>query len=673
MKVLLCSSSYGSLEGTLQSNNGPIPPGALQLPWGSYWQMPVEPLGILRISSYLEKNGYSSDIYDINNLRPSDEELIKNFKRVKPTVVGLSGILSNCYPYIQHVSKILRELFPDIWIVLGGHLAGSSNVVLEKTEVDICIVGDGEIPFLKLLEYFKLHPTRRQLDYTGLHQIKGLAFTDENNKLRVTGNAEQLSASEGCLHCHDFEKLRRGLQKFSGSDALLHEYFPKVKNISEFEKHMLKGQIYPELLKVYERNKNKKMGSIHTSKGCVARCTFCQRQTKGYRVFSIGDLETHIIKLKEKYNIGVIMMLEENFGSNKKQAYEIARLMKKHDIDWVAPNMRCTSVTYEDLKFYKEHNMFAIKFGIESGSQKILDIMEKKITTKNLYDAIVNCKKIRIQTIPQNMIIGMPGETDETVIESAEYNTKIRHILGMHWIISDPGLLIATPGTPVYEYCQQIGVIGKTLDEEEDYLINLESFSDRVLNYVNMTNVSIKDVHYWTYLYHYAGKKAYVDLIIKSSKSIKNRLLQIYDQCLKATFNDHILRYNFWTKKSTKNNKLLQKIKYPTFLMADILFSLSILILPKNILFRIIRVYANIKFYFLNKNYRLRRDKLKSNLFTSRTADPTNKFRITEDRIAKKNRQVERSLRNIDKENRKQMRPVITDEEKGLQVLAEGQ
>ena len=673
MKVLLCSSSYGSLAGTLQSNDGPLPIGAIQLPWGSYWQMPVEPLGILRISSYLKKNGYDTDIYDINNLRPTDEELIENLKRTNPTVVGLSGILSHCYPYVQHVSKILRKLFPDIWIILGGHLTSSSNVVLKKTEVDICIVGDGELPFLKLLDYFKLHPTRRQLDHTGLHQIKGLAFIDENNKLKVTGNAEQLPTSEGYLHCHDFEKLRKGLQEFSGDDALLHGYFPKVKNISKFDKHMLKGQIYPELLKVYERNKNKKMGSIHTSKGCVARCTFCQRQTKGYKVFSTSDLETHIIELKEKYNVGVIMMLEENFGSNKKQAYEVARLMKKHDIDWSAPNARCTSVTYEDLKFYKEHNMFAIKFGIESGSQKILDIMEKKITTKNLYDTIVNCKKTRIQTIPQNMIIGMPGETDETVIESAEYNTKLRHILGMHWIISNPGLLIATPGTPVYEYCQQIGVIGKSIDEEEDFLMNLESFSDSVLNYLNMTNADIKEIHYWTYLYYYAGKKAYVNLIIKSNKSIKNRLLQIYDQCLKVTFNDHNLRYNIWIKKSFKKNRLLQKMKYFIFLMADISFSLSIPILPKNILFRIIRIYANIKFYFLSRNYWLKKDKRKSNLFTSQNADSTNKLRITEDRIAKMSRQAERSLRNIVKENRKQMAPAITDEEKSLQILAEGQ
>ena len=80
----------------------------------------------------MEKNDYSADIYDINNLRPSDEELIENFKRAKPTVVGFSAVLSWCYLHVKHISKILRKLFPDIWIVLGGHLTGSSNVILRR-------------------------------------------------------------------------------------------------------------------------------------------------------------------------------------------------------------------------------------------------------------------------------------------------------------------------------------------------------------------------------------------------------------------------------------------------------------------------------------------------------------------------------------------------------------
>jgi hypothetical protein len=403
-----------------------------------------------------------------------------------------------------------------------------------------------------------------------------------------------------------------------------------------------------------------------------------------------------------------LLLMEENFASDRKHAYEIARIMKKNDLYWIAPNVRSTSVTYEDLKFYREHNMFAIRFGIETGSQKLLDIMEKKLTTKNLYDAFENCKKARVQTLPQNMFIGMPGETEETVVESAQYNSKLRYILGMDWNLNDPGLLITTPGTPIYEYGQQIGVIGKTIDEEENYLINLwksdQKSKDRILSYANVTNSSIEEVHFWTYLYHYAGKKAYVDLIIKRNKSIKNRWLQIYEQCVKSTFVNQVMRYKMSNefsesgqdpntiKKTEGQNKeeqqnnfrandlpailkdqdrhhnFMGKMKHFSSLMVHLLISLSTIILPKNILFPIVRAYANIKFYFLKQ------DKQESVLFNSKPVDTTaNKFRMTEDRFAKLSRQAERSIRNIVMENRKQMKTAITDEEIGLQILAEGQ
>ncbi len=118
-------------------------------------------------------------------------------------MVGLSATLSHCYPNVKRISKILRELFPDIWIIVGGHLTGSSNVVLRKTETDICVVGDGEIPFVKLLDYFKLHPTRRQLNYMGLYNIKGLAFIDKNNKFKITGNAPETTRSPKVIRTND--------------------------------------------------------------------------------------------------------------------------------------------------------------------------------------------------------------------------------------------------------------------------------------------------------------------------------------------------------------------------------------------------------------------------------------------------------------------------------------
>ena len=255
----------------------------------------------------------------------------------------------------------------------------------------------------------------------------------------------------------------------------------------------LQGQLYPEGLKFYEKNKNKKLGNIQTVRGCVARCTFCQRYTKGYRVYAPNDLESRIIELKEKYNVRGLYLDDENSLSNRKQSYEFARLMKKHDIFWSSGGVRVTSVTYEDLKFYKEHNMIAIKFGIESGSQKILDIMEKKFTTEDVYNAISNCKKVGVATATDQLMVGMPGETTETVIQSAQFVTSLRYLLGSDWNVSNPFLAMAIPGTSLYEYCQQIGVIGKTLEEEEDYLIRVsEHKNTHILNYVNKTDSNIK-------------------------------------------------------------------------------------------------------------------------------------------------------------------------------------
>jgi len=675
VKILLCTVPDGSLESTLQ----PLIPRVNQdlIYKGYLSKAPIMPVGILRILSWMEKNGYSGDIYDINNLRSSDEKLIENFKRSKPTVVGLSAPLSWCYPNVKRITKILRELFPDIWIVVGGNLTSSSNVVLRKTESDICVVGDGEIPFLKLLDYFKLHPTRRQIDYTGLDQIRGLAFIDKNNNLKVTGNAEQLSASE--MPYPNLDRHRLGLQKFGGNGELIHEFFEHIKDFSDLlekydSKYLVQDQLNSERLKFYKKIINKKFMSVFSSRGCVSRCTFCQRGQKGYRAYASNDFEAYITELKEKYNVEGFIIVDENFGSNKKQSYEIARIMKKHDLFWLPGNARCKSVNYEDLMFYKKHNMLSINFGIESGSQEILDIMEKKFTVEDVFNAISNCKKVGIITPTDKIMIGMPGETRKTVIKSATFIASLRYLSRMNWNIVNPFLAIALPGTPLYEYCQQIGLIEKTLDAEEDYLIRLseDHVDTPILAYLNKTESSIKEVHYWFYLFRYAGLKAYVDLIIKNNKSIKNVLLQIYERCIKESFN--LLIYNFnLEKKSYKNKKLLQKMKWYTSLSINFLLSLSTLLLPKTVLFTIIRVYAGLRFNVLMKNHKLKTGKQKYNLFVDRHDDLNNSLRISKNRIAKTSRKVDRSLRSIVMDNRKQMKPAITDEEKGLRILAQAQ
>ena len=118
----------------------------------------------------------------MNNLRQSDDEIIKNLKKIKPDIVGLSGPLSHCYPNLKHLAKMIRNLFPNVWIVVGGHISGSSHILLNRTETDIVVVGDGEICFNKLLDYIKDNKDRKKINYNYLKSIKGLAFLDEEKK-----------------------------------------------------------------------------------------------------------------------------------------------------------------------------------------------------------------------------------------------------------------------------------------------------------------------------------------------------------------------------------------------------------------------------------------------------------------------------------------------------------
>ena len=366
--------------------------------------------------------------------------------------------------------------------------------------------------------------------------------------------------------------------------------------------------------------------------------------------------------------------MDQNFGSNRKQGYEFAQLMKKHDFFWFPIGVRVVSTSYEDLKFYYEHNMLAIRYGFENGSQQMLDIMEKKYTKEDVYNVISNCKKVGISTVPVGLLFGMPGETEETIKESAAFTASLWYLMGYDWnTFYNPTWVIAIPGTPLYEYCQQIGVIGKTLDEEEDYLIYTSEFNNTyILRYINKTNASNKEVHYWHYLHRYAAKKAYRDLIIKNNKSIKNRLLQIYEKCIKGTLNGLIFDFNL-RKKSHKNKTFLQKMKWFTLLTINFLLSLSVLFLPKAVLFSIVRVYADLRFYSLEKSSKVKKGKQKHNIFADQLYDSVKNSRITENKIAKTNRPIERSLRTVVMDNRKQMKPAITDEEIGLQLLAKGQ
>ncbi|HLB74597.1 MAG TPA: radical SAM protein [Sedimentisphaerales bacterium] len=460
-------------------------------------QWPIMPkVAIVSLIKWMESHGYTKtayDFYDIDMLDPSDDEIRQYFESSKPTVVGLSAVVSTSYSQVKRVAGILRQSCPDAWIVMGGNLAVCANVVLRKTEVDICVQGDGEIPWVEFLDYVRRFS--RQWNYEELSKIKSLSYIDEDGEMQFTGYGGCIPASE--IPLPDYDLLALGLK---GKSELLRNYFRKGAAHDYFRHD-------PRAL---QEDRRPMLADFWVSKGCVAKCTFCQRTTKGYRVFSLDAIDEHLQILKDKFNVGFIHLIDENFGSNRKHAREVARLMKEHNMLWACGGVRCTTIVDEDVQFYHDHLCVTLKLGVESGSQRILDVMEKRCTVERAYNAATSCTKRNIH-IPFALMIGMPGETDRTVRKTGELVGKIASMSGVHPSKLDVGVFYALPlpGTPLYEYGQQTGLIGATVEQEQEYL---ESVLDRgagLLNYINLNGASLRKILYWETLIKLEASRAF--------------------------------------------------------------------------------------------------------------------------------------------------------------------
>lgn len=478
-------------------------------------QLPVMPkIAIVSLVKWMEKHGYTRadwDYYDVDMLMPSDKDLAEYFRSYNPQIVGLSAVVSTCYAQVKRLSRIIRENCPDTLIVLGGSLTASANMVLRKTETDICVVGDGEIAWVGLLDYVKTHG--RTKNAAALQKIKGLAFLDDANELQFTGYGQQIAGEDNPFP--DYDILLAGLKN---RPQELRNYFRPGLGSTAF-------QTDP---RSWEPHRRPMLAQLWSSKGCVARCTFCQRSTKGYRVPRIQELDEHLQMLKERFNVGFIHILDENFSSDKVYAYELARTMKKHDMMWLASGVRVSSVGSEDIKHYKENNCVCLKFGVETGSQKIMDLMEKKFTVERVYDTLKHCADHELYS-PLAVMVGMPGETNETAAETGRFLGRIAHMQGIDPSYLGISIFYALPltGTPLYVYGQQIGLIGKSPDEEEKYLLSVSGTGAGKMNYINLNGTPTRDVIWWDWLVRLEAQREFFALCRKQPLPDSNYLQRV--------------------------------------------------------------------------------------------------------------------------------------------------
>lgn len=415
------------------------------------------PFGSLTLLKYLRKNGVEdAEFYNIDANRPTFEEAVEEIVRRKPDILGISAVVSTAYEYTKRLSAAVRERLPEILIVLGGNMGASANVLLNKTEVDLVVVGEGEVVFLNLIR--KAAETRKAAEFK---DVRGLALIDENGVLINTGYEPQISAED--IYDIDWQDLQRTTDDFG-------IYFPVMDVSSMKDFHMKGDPRYRD-----EKRQGKAIGSLYTAKGCVSRCTFCHRWDKGIRFIPVPLVMERLDELINDYNVGYLNISDENFGTDRRWLKEFCGEIAKRDVLWTV-GTRVTGITEEMVEMMKNAGCLAIIYGNETGSKRMLEIMEKKVSIQDNYEAMRWTIERGVRSVVQ-LVLGMPGECPETIRETIEY-VKYCNTIDPRQNPNDLSINYAQalPGTPLYEFARSKGMIGRSLEEEEEYLL---SISDR--------------------------------------------------------------------------------------------------------------------------------------------------------------------------------------------------
>lgn len=414
------------------------------------------PLGSLSVISALNNAGFNNtEFYNIDLLRPDYQDVLAHIRESKPDILGISAVVSTAYEYSKRLSLDVKRLLPQITILLGGNLGASAEIILKKTGMDFVCTGEGEASMVEFVTQWLTAQTK-----TDYESLKGWSFLDEKEEMVVTPYADPIPAED--IYDIDWSIME---------DLGQLEYF-----IAPYSK-ALEDYSFSHDPRIYEAHRTQKTATqIPTTKGCVARCTFCHRWDKGIRFIPVPIVMERVDYFVEKYNVGFVRVVDENFGSSKKWLLEFIAEMKNRDLLWSVSGMRVSTITSEIIRMMKDAGCTSIYYGMETGSAKMLEVMEKVTTVQQNKNAVKWMAENDVFTIVQ-LILGMPGETQETVDETIEFANYFVEQSPK----TDPNSLSinfaqALPGTSLYEVARGKNLIGQSLEDEEKYLL---AISDR--------------------------------------------------------------------------------------------------------------------------------------------------------------------------------------------------
>ena len=377
------------------------------------------PLGILYIASVLGGAGVEVSALDHAAGGLKLEEAADWAVKEDPDILGLSVLASSSLTG-PRIAEEVKNRNPDITVVFGNHHAtfNAERILKKYPHVDAIVRGEGEETALEIVNCVK--------EERDLKDVPGVTYRDKG---RIVSNPDR----------------------------------PLIKNIDSLpfpDRGLVDAEYHNTTIGINVAPK--KFTSFVSSRGCAFKCRFCNCGSMArnrWRPRSVQNIldELHLLS-SEGYE--QVMFVDDNLILNQKRIIKLCQRMRKEriDIEWMCEG-RVDHASHSMFREMVRAGCRLMYFGIESGTQKVLDYYDKRITPEQSEKAVANARKAGVDLIIGSFIIGAPYETRRDIRRTLDFASRL------NLDIPQINILGVYPGSSIWDEFKERGL----LDEDEHW------------------------------------------------------------------------------------------------------------------------------------------------------------------------------------------------------------